>query len=67
LTHYLVLRPHQGLAGATPAEAFLGLRPAREAAASPPRGRPAERETDVPIAIAFLEPAARAFPYLVAA
>jgi len=67
LAHYLVFRPHQGLAGATPAEAFLGLTPARESATAPPRGQPGERKTDVPIAIAFLDPTARAFPYLVAA
>jgi transposase InsO family protein len=30
LAHYLLLRPHQGLHGATPAEAFLGVRPACE-------------------------------------
>jgi len=67
LAHYLVFRPHQGLRGATPAEAFLGLKPARESATAPPRGRPGERKTEVPIAIAFLDPTARAFPYLVAA
>ncbi|MGE0452393.1 MAG: DDE-type integrase/transposase/recombinase [Vicinamibacteria bacterium] len=67
LAHYLVLRPHQGLDGATPAEAFLGLKPARESATSPPRGRPGEGTLDVRMAITFLDPAARAFPYLVAA
>ncbi|MGE0455589.1 MAG: DDE-type integrase/transposase/recombinase [Vicinamibacteria bacterium] len=67
LAHYLVLRPHQGLDGSTPAKAFLGLKPARESATAPPRGRPGEGALDRPVAIAFLDPPGRAFPYLVAA
>ncbi len=42
LAYYLFHRPHQGLHGATPAEAFLGVEPACASAVSPPRGRPGE-------------------------
>ncbi|MGE0454250.1 MAG: DDE-type integrase/transposase/recombinase [Vicinamibacteria bacterium] len=67
LAHYLVLRPHRGLDGATPGEALLGIPPARETAASPPRGRPGEGPREALMGIAFLDPAAHAFPFLVAA
>jgi len=67
LTHYLLFRPHQGLAGATPAEAFLGLTPGCEGATSPPRARPGDAPRKAPFAVAFLDPASRAFPFLVAA
>jgi hypothetical protein len=40
--HYVLFRPHQGLCGATPAEAFLGAQPACGKALSPPRGRHGE-------------------------
>jgi transposase InsO family protein len=67
LAHYILLRPHHGLNGATPAEAFFGHTNAPESAASPPRGRPGEGPRDAPFSVAFLDPAQRAFPYLVAA
>ncbi len=67
LTHYLCFRPHQGLDGATPAEAFLGLEPASKRAVPPPRGRPGEGSINAPFAVAFLDPERAAFPVLVAA
>lgn len=42
LFHYLCFRPHEGLEGATPAEAFLGVEPACSKTVEPPRGRPGE-------------------------
>jgi transposase InsO family protein len=64
LAHYLCYRPHQGLDGATPAEAFIGMQPAHQRAASPPRGRPGEGPDRPPFTIAFLDPERRAFPIL---
>lgn len=40
--YYVCLRPHRALGGATPAEVFLGRRPAHHDAIPPPRGRPGE-------------------------
>jgi transposase InsO family protein len=67
LAHYLCHRPHQGLAGATPAEAFLGAPPAHLSAASPPRGRPGEGPDRPPFTLDFLDPERQAFPILKAA
>lgn len=67
LTHYLCFRPHQGLQGATPVEAFLGLEPAWKRAASPPRGRQGEGIVETPFMVGFLDPARGAFPHLQAA
>jgi len=67
LFHYVGLRPHQGLRGATPAEILLGLEPAAERAASPPRGRPGEGPPDPPLAVDFLDRTHRALPFLTAA
>jgi transposase InsO family protein len=67
LTHYVLFRPHQGLHGATPAEAFLGMDPACLLAVSLPRGRPGEGPVDAPIAIDFLDREKQAFPFLSAA
>jgi len=64
LAHYVLFRPHQGLHGATPAEALLGLRPAAESALSPPRGRPGEGPGDSPLSVAYLNPQSRRFPFL---
>jgi transposase InsO family protein len=64
LAHYVLFRPHQGLHGATPAEALLGLRPAGESALSPPRGRPGQGPGDSPLSVAYLEPQSRRFPFL---
>jgi transposase InsO family protein len=64
---YLCFRPHQGLRGATPAEAYLGLEPARHKAVSPPRGRPGEGPRDSPLVIDFLDPSNRRYPLLRAA
>jgi transposase InsO family protein len=67
LVHYLLFRPHQGLGGATPAEAFLGCEPACTRAISPPRAGPGEMTPRAPFAVAFLDPATRRFPVLIAA
>jgi hypothetical protein len=64
LTYYLCFRPHQGLHGSTPGEAFLGTEPARHTAISPPRGRRGEGEKDAPFTIGFLDPGNRDLPIL---
>jgi transposase InsO family protein len=64
LTHYLLFRPHQGLGGATPAEACLGLEPANARAESPPRGRPGEGSPHPAFSLEYLDPPTRSFPIL---
>jgi transposase InsO family protein/DNA-binding transcriptional regulator YiaG len=62
--YYTCLRPHQGLGGGTPAERFLGLRPAHLDAIPPPRGRPGERvQATPPFVLRFLDPEGR-LPHL---
>lgn len=56
LFYYAHFRPHQALAGATPAEIYSGKQPAHLAAAPPPRARRGEVVADLPLAIAFLDP-----------
>jgi transposase InsO family protein len=64
LEYYLRLRPHRGLAGATPFESMLGLRPAHLDAVPPPRGRPGEAvEVLPPFELRYLGPD-RSLPYL---
>ena len=65
LFHYAFLRPHQSLEGATPAEAFLGVRdpPGRSSSATP-RARPGDGPTPCPFAIRFLDREQR-LPYLI--
>ena len=67
LLHYVCFRPHQGLKGATPAEALLGLEPAAQRAVSPPRGRLGDGPPDLPFAVDFLDRQHRALPILIAA
>jgi len=67
LLHYLCFRPHEGLAGATPAEAFLGITPAHRSAQEPPRGRPGEGPREAPFRVGHLDPANRRFPILTTA
>lgn len=62
--HYVCLRPHEGLKGATPAEAFLGLEAACLKAVEPPRGGPGERNTEPPFVIEHLDPRSHSFPSL---
>ncbi len=64
LTHYLCFRPHQGLKGATPAEAFLGIEPAFKTAVAPPRARRGEGAQQAPFTIGFLDLDRRTFPIL---
>jgi transposase InsO family protein len=63
--YYVWLRPHHGLGGATPAEVFLGRRPAHLDAVPPPRGQPGQHvELTPPIEIRYLD-AEHRLPYLV--
>lgn len=64
LCFYLYFRPHEGLKGATPAEAFLALVPAHLAAVEPPRARPGEASPEAPFQVDYLDPGARRFPIL---
>ena len=64
LLHYLCFRPHEGLKGATPLEAFLGVEPTCLKAVEPPRGRPGETKGEAPFRVVFLDHANRRFPIL---
>jgi transposase InsO family protein len=64
LLHYLCFRPHEGLRGATPLEAFLGVEPACLRAVEPPRGRRGESQAAAPFRIDYLDPRDRRFPIL---
>ena len=66
LFHYAFLRPHQSLDGATPAEAFLGVRapPGPQEFSPAPRARPGEGLSRCPFAIRFLDKEQR-LPFLV--
>jgi transposase InsO family protein len=59
LLHYAYLRPHQSLAGATPAEIYFGIRPAHLSAASPPRGRRGDRSAGLGLVVVHLDPERR--------
>lgn len=64
LLHYVCFRPHEGLDGATPAEALLGMEPASRMAVEPPRDRPGEGPIEAPFRMAHLDPKNRRFPIL---
>ena len=64
LLHYVCFRPHEGLQGATPLEAFLGLEPACLRAVEPPRGRLGDRPAEAPFRIDYLDPPIHRFPIL---
>jgi transposase InsO family protein len=64
LLYYLSFRPHEGLRGATPGEAFIGCEPACLSAAEPPRGRRGEMGNPAPFRIDYLDPENRRFPIL---
>jgi transposase InsO family protein len=64
LSYYLCFRPHQGLHGGTPAEAFLGREPAVKAAVSPPRAPLGEGPQRSPFTAEFLDLDSRSFPIL---
>lgn len=63
LDHYLCFRPHEGLQGATPAEAFLGRESAHQQAVEAPRARPGAGCADAPFEIEHLDLEQR-FPIL---
>jgi transposase InsO family protein len=67
LAHYVCFRAHQGLSGATPAEAFLGVDPAVGRAVSPPKGSPGDQRDGPRFSVGFLDPDRRAFPVLLTA
>jgi transposase InsO family protein len=58
LLFYVIFRPHQGLGGATPAEAFLGAEPAHNGAAEPPRGKPGDGPRSL-LDVHYLDPEKR--------
>src|SRR5665811_597294 len=64
LLHYAHFRPHQALAGATPAEIYFGRTPAHLSAIPPPRGRPGRGPVDLPFRVEYLD-AERLLPVLV--
>ncbi len=65
LSYYFWLRPHRGLAGATPAQSMIGLRPGHFDAVQPPRGRPGEAvQVSLPLELRYLG-ADRNLPYLI--
>lgn len=64
LLYYICFRPHEGLRGASPCEAFLGVEPAYLNAAAPPRGRRGEMPAGTPLRIDYLDPPNRRFPVL---
>jgi transposase InsO family protein len=64
LVHYVCIRPHEGLRGATPAEAFLGVEPAHRNAIEAPRGRRGEGPLEAPFKIEHLDPEQQRHPVL---
>lgn len=64
LVHYVCIRPHEGLQGATPAEAFLGVEPAHARAVEAPRARAGDELVEAPFAIEYLNPKSLRFPVL---
>lgn len=64
--YYVCLRPHQALAGATPAEVYIARGPGYLDAVAPPRGRPGEGPgtPPPPFEIRYLD-LERRLPYLV--
>jgi transposase InsO family protein len=67
LLHYLCFRPHEGLAGAVPAEVLLGREPLHLNAVEPPRGLAGHGPSGTPFAVLYLDPAGRRFPVLTTA
>jgi len=64
LVHYAHFRPHQALAGATPAEIYLGRTPSQLSAIPPPRDKLGEGAMDSPFRVDYLN-AKRLLPVLV--
>lgn len=64
LTQYALFRPHRSLGGATPAEAFAGVKPSVTRAEPAPRGRPGEGPGDIGIDVGFVESGRLSFPFL---
>jgi len=64
LLHYVCFRPHEGLGGATPLEAFLGAEPSHLRAVEPPRARPGEGPREAPFRLEYLDSRRRRLPVL---
>jgi putative transposase len=64
LLHYVCFRPHEGLKGAVPVEAFLGVEPAHKTASEPPRARSGEGPVEAPFRTQHLDPGSGRFPIL---
>jgi hypothetical protein len=64
LVHYAHFRPHQGIAGATPAEIYFGRTPAHLSALPPLRGRLGGGPAALPFRVGYLD-AERRLPVLV--
>jgi transposase InsO family protein len=66
LSHYILYRPHEGLGGAVPAEALLGIEGPHVQAVEAPRGRHGDPPETAPFLIGALDDAGF-FPILKAA
>jgi transposase InsO family protein len=64
LLHYLCFRPHEGLAGAVPAEVLFGREPLHLSSVEPPRGLPGCGPIEPPFEVSHLDPDDRRFPIL---
>jgi putative transposase len=63
LRYYAFHRPHSGLAGSTPAEAYHAMTPANALAVQPPRGRRGDAPAPMPVTLEYLE-GDRRLPFL---
>jgi len=53
VTYYAELKPHHGLGGDTPADRYFEREPASQSLRSPPRARPAEKSSPLPLRVAY--------------
>jgi putative transposase len=63
LRYYAFHRPHSGLAGSTPAEAYQAMTPANALAVHPPRGRRGDAPVPMPVLLEYLD-GDRRLPFL---
>ena len=64
---FYLQKPHRGLDGQAPIDAFKGILAKKKNAVPAPRGIRGEGSTDLPVRVAFFDPAHHRFPFLVAA
>jgi putative transposase len=55
LRYYSLYRPHSGLGGSTPAEAYQDMTPASTLAVQPPRGRRGDTPVPMPVTLEYLD------------